>query len=526
MAKQPAFRKIQGIKDSANFDQAAGSKTRSIIEQRSRSKHGSDDGGGGGGLLGKVMGGLASHETGTMVDSGGAANVEGDPLMVPAKESQSALHTTAAGPSYTPGSLMDIITRNKTGEQNPGFNPEKPIGGDNVPYKETTGAGGWFKRVFGDKSNQLNAEAQSQQAANWRAEKALKDQQAREDARDMNKFNQQLAIQTNSDQARSDERAADRAARKEEQDEDRRRWAATETSNIYERENAEIARNAAAAAAKEQNDRMYNLHKAANDLAKTKLTNEQQEAANRVDVREGKDGTLTFVKGGNIYQYQNPQAPTKFAPGRVGGIRRVSLDGSSLPASGANDPQVDPATGKPIGAARSPAFMGGGNATTSQDEPEIHSPMGAVMAGGWNSLVGKVLGIRGGGGSMGVDGLSANPSAEGEVPFGPPQLMDQYWMRAKELIRSSRETPETAMYPLSGPLNRRIAAYLNVQPEQVGASRFSRTPERVVERDQDKYLTEFGQINPDYQKYAVDQALRESYKNPKAQRPAFGWQYE
>jgi hypothetical protein len=516
MARQPAFRKISGIKNSADFDQAAGSKSRSIIEQKSKAS-GGKSGGGGGGIMGKVMGGLASHETGDMVDSGGAANPEGDPLMVPGRESQSALHTTAAGPAYTPGSLMGILTGNKTGEQNPGFNPEKPIGGENVPYKETTGLGGWFKRIAGDKSNQLNAEAQGQQATEWKSEEAAKKREAREDARDMNKFNQQLARDTNADEERRVEREADMKMRAEDRDATQRRWAADTMGQIGRDEQADIDRNLARAATKEQNDRMYNLANNADTRAAAKLTAEQTAEANKINYHTDKDGNAFATKGGTLYQYTKPQRPfgtpgsKNFIPGVMGGWQPVNLGGApgAGMSAGGGDPQVDPATGKPHGGGgRNPAgFMQSGNSIAIPNAMEVKLP---IQKGSLNS-----------------DGLLETPAESTEPPFGPPQLMDQYNMRAKELTSSGGAMPtESAMYPLSGPLNRKIASYLNVQPEQVGASRFSRTPESVVSRDQDKYLTEFGQLPLENQEDAVNQALIESYKNPKARKPAFGWQYQ
>jgi hypothetical protein len=63
---------------------------------------------------------------------------------------------------------------------NPAFDPNKAIGGENVPYQESKGVGGFFRRMLGDESNRMNIEAQQAQGAEWRAEaKAAKDRAER-----------------------------------------------------------------------------------------------------------------------------------------------------------------------------------------------------------------------------------------------------------------------------------------------------------------------------------------------------------
>jgi hypothetical protein len=51
---------------------------------------------------------------------------------------------------------------------NKAFDPSKAIGGENVPYQESTGVGGFFRRLLGDESNRMNIEAQQAQGAEWR----------------------------------------------------------------------------------------------------------------------------------------------------------------------------------------------------------------------------------------------------------------------------------------------------------------------------------------------------------------------
>lgn len=51
---------------------------------------------------------------------------------------------------------------------NPNYDPNKAIGGENVPYLESKGVGGFFRRLLGDESNRMNIEAQQAQGAEWR----------------------------------------------------------------------------------------------------------------------------------------------------------------------------------------------------------------------------------------------------------------------------------------------------------------------------------------------------------------------
>ena len=55
---------------------------------------------------------------------------------------------------------------------NKSFDPSKAIGGENVPFQESKGIGGFFRRMLGDESNQQNIAAQQAQGAEWRAEAA------------------------------------------------------------------------------------------------------------------------------------------------------------------------------------------------------------------------------------------------------------------------------------------------------------------------------------------------------------------
>ena len=59
---------------------------------------------------------------------------------------------------------------------NKAFDPSKAIGGENLPFQESKGVGGFFRRMLGDESNQQNIAAQQAQGAEWR--EAAKEQKA------------------------------------------------------------------------------------------------------------------------------------------------------------------------------------------------------------------------------------------------------------------------------------------------------------------------------------------------------------
>ena len=61
---------------------------------------------------------------------------------------------------------------------NKAFDPSKAIGGENLPFQESKGVGGFFRRLLGDESNQQNIAAQQAQGAEWR--EAAKEQKTEE----------------------------------------------------------------------------------------------------------------------------------------------------------------------------------------------------------------------------------------------------------------------------------------------------------------------------------------------------------
>jgi len=104
---------------------------------------------------------------------------------------------------------------------NKAFDPSKAIGGENVPYQESKGVGGFLRRMLGDESNKQNIEAQQAQGAKWEAENARTKERAERkqdlleeiDAREKGtnkRFDTTEARLTKSDETAARERQLDR----------------------------------------------------------------------------------------------------------------------------------------------------------------------------------------------------------------------------------------------------------------------------------------------------------------------------
>ena len=96
---------------------------------------------------------------------------------VPLAKGQTPIAAQGRSPRYDAGSFMGLVSSLRSpGEANSAFDSSKPIGGENVPYKGTSGIGGVFSRIFGNRANELNLEAQQTQAAEMR-DKALREEE-------------------------------------------------------------------------------------------------------------------------------------------------------------------------------------------------------------------------------------------------------------------------------------------------------------------------------------------------------------
>jgi hypothetical protein len=96
---------------------------------------------------------------------------------------QPAITAQGRSPRYDADSIMGVISSLRSpGEANTAYDPSKPVGGENVPYKPTTGISGALSRFFGNQANEMNVAAQEQQAAEKMSEEATaKERQAKKE---------------------------------------------------------------------------------------------------------------------------------------------------------------------------------------------------------------------------------------------------------------------------------------------------------------------------------------------------------
>lgn len=114
------------------------------------------------------------------------------------------------------------------------------------------------------------------------------------------------------------------------------------------------------------------------------------------------------------------------------------------------------------------------------------------------------------GGRTAAQAGAAMPTQTEQSMFGP-FLMEEYSRKAKELAAESGRVPYTrSTDPLMIPMYENIARELGVQPEQIGASRLSTRPYKVVESNLNQYLGQFGQLPQDIQNQAVMDALNQA----------------
>ena len=279
--------------------------------------------------------GPASRMTGGMADG-----VEGPPQI----EGQEAIANQSRMPRFSVGNpnVGQINLGSLMSERpNEAFDSSKPIGGENVPYKATKGVGGFFRRVFGDQSNERNLEAQGNQAANWREEDAEIKKQAREDAieerraaREEERYNKRTQVE--------DRRIADEAER-----------ARIRDANKWVQDNEEYEARAGAASAdreirkqaladeKKSREDLYELQKQGLELQRGKVPKKEP----RYNSLGG--GILEDIGTGEVFQAREGSPAMGKIPAVQGGL--VPLNRVTPPPRAGAGPQVDPATGQPIG---------------------------------------------------------------------------------------------------------------------------------------------------------------------------------
>lgn len=250
---------------------------------------------------------------------------------LPLAEGQAPIAQQGASPRYDAGSLMGLVSSLRSpGEANTAFDPSKPIGGENVPYKGTSGIGGVFSRFFGNRANEMNVEAQQVEAAQ------MQDKAAKEEER---KFELEKIAESDKGPA-----AREAARLKYMQDKDIRDEIAREDAI-----NLGLAREG-------EKDILSDI-----DMARKEAAAEQERAlkTRELDIREAAVKPPRFSPIGNTGLFQTPEGElgvfqpeimglSKAMPGRPARFRMLTGEGSKPPARSVGDEEVDRITSKPI----------------------------------------------------------------------------------------------------------------------------------------------------------------------------------
>jgi hypothetical protein len=428
---------------------------------------------------------------------------------------QPAITAQGRSPRYDAGSIMGMISSLRSpGEANTAYDPSKPVGGENVPYKPTTGIGGVLSRFFGNQANEMNVAAQEQQAA----EKLAKDTKEADRLAGIETYRTQRNIDKEIDDARDDKRnqqaitmfdkaqAAQREVLKLQNDYTKANTA-EEQQNILARMN--VAHNNAMAlqtnalAATEKNIGLQQNFQ-------TKLANFNAQLQGWQDANKITNLGDGFVaRGGEVYGLNKGTPDIGTIKGTPPGVTPPLMGPR---AQGAQVPQMDvggtaPSMGAVTparSAAARPAFERGSLFDVlSGNAPEETPDVGAETPVADETPMARPEGVP-----------DEEPLPANTPRFGP-FLMEEYNKRAKDLAKSGSARPN-ATDPLMLPMYENIASALGVGSEGVGASRQVRHPaSAVIERDLGSYLPKFGKLPPEQQNAAVIDALNKSVKQPR-----------
>jgi hypothetical protein len=215
---------------------------------------------------------------------------------------------------------------------NEAFDPSKAIGGENVPYQESTGIGGFFRRMLGDESNRMNIEAQQAQGAEWR--------EAEKEAKAEERLLNRIREQNEPIQKRFDEEMKYR------RDKDIR-----DEIKGYEDEAVRLAR-----------EGQEDVLRDADMVRKEVLAAEEGKRRDReLDIRESAIKPPRYSPIGNTGMFQTPEGELAVfepetmrisdkMPGRAARFRMLTGAGSKAPGRSMGDVEVDRVTSKPLGA--------------------------------------------------------------------------------------------------------------------------------------------------------------------------------
>ena len=398
---------------------------------------------------------------------------------------------------------------------NPAYDPSKAIGGENVPYQESKGIGGFFRRLLGDESNRMNIEAQQAQGAEWKAEAAL--EKARKAK--IEDYRTQRMIDKEIDDARDDKRNAQAIAMF-----DKSKAAQLEVlklQNDYAKANtAEEQQNILARMGVAHNNAMALQDKALAASEKnlglqqnfqTRLANFNAQMQGWQDANKITNmGDGFFARGGEVYGLNKGTPDIGNIKGTPPGVTPPLMGPR---AQGAQVPQMDVGGVAPSMGAVTPAR----SAAAARPAPERGSlfdvlsgnaPEEAPVAEETPAEQPSPFVAR-------PEGVPDEEPLPANTPRFGPFLMEEYNKRAKELAKGGSARPN-ATDPLMLPMYENIASALGVGSEGVGASRQVRRPaSAVIERDLGSYLPKFGKLPPEQQNAAVIDALNKSMKQPR-----------
>lgn len=359
----------------------------------------------------------------------------------PAVETQAPIEATGRVPSFAVGNAANgVIDLSSilSAKTNANYDPTKAIGGENVPFKETTGVGGFFRRMFGDNSNERNLAAQAQQGAEWKQQAALDAQAAREDSRWQKRFDAESGARAKESQLDRDARKAERDAAAEQHRIERAEdW--VRNDERFEQQQIDAIRDRDLQerrfkASQDQNTQELDLRRktaegeAADRQARFDLMRDELDLkrgdASQPKINFGPDGVPYITQGGTITRVDPTRLPVGKIPGSVGGPKQLfpfTSTASGAPTAKPGESTVNPITGQPTGTSSPGALQ-----LPTQDVQPVRPP--AFSSPGWS-----------------LSGAQSPAASEGLVRRNPRMMQDEVVMARipKESDpRIGRFTPE------------------------------------------------------------------------------------
>jgi len=266
---------------------------------------------------------------------------------------QPAITAQGRSPRYDSDSIMGVISSLRSpGETNMAYDPSKPVGGENVPYKPTTGIGGLLSRFFGNQANEMNVAAQEQQAAERMAEEAT----AKERLFELEKIRE--ADRAPAERFKISQTAADKAEANRVAAENKRLELEGKRVGLTERqiEEARLDRVARLQAEKEDRDIRIENMRTQNALADAAFGRSMLPSAQAISTGQG--GVLMYDprSGQPIGTFSSPTIGEKIDP-KTGAKSFVPMGGgyepyvpkAKVPANLGGGGQVDRGTGATLG---------------------------------------------------------------------------------------------------------------------------------------------------------------------------------